>query len=102
MSELIPRPSGKISPFNAPEGFSRSEGKSLQRRQNAEVANGLVTAARVQAAGFVAATGMHLTSMLSREAEFQANGDPRAAERLNYIADSFAEYAALEVRRFQR
>ncbi|QHK19844.1 hypothetical protein GU243_08955 [Pseudarthrobacter psychrotolerans] len=102
MSELIPRPSGKITPFNAPEGFSRSEGKALQRRQNTEVANGLITAARVQAAGYVAATGMHLTGMLSREAQFQSDGDSRTSERLNYIADSFAEYAAWEVRRFQR
>lgn len=102
MSDLIPGSNGKITPFSAPESFTRSEGKSLQRRQNAEVANGLVTAARVQAAGYVAATGMHLSAMLSREAEFQANGDPRAAERLNFIADSFAEYAAWEVRRFQR
>ncbi|MET3810227.1 hypothetical protein [Arthrobacter sp. UYEF3] len=102
MSDLIPRPSGKVTPFSSPEGFSRSEGKSLQRRQNAEVANGLVTATRVQAAGYVAATGMHLTGMLSREAQFQSDGDPRTSERLNYIADSFAEYAAWEVRRFQR
>jgi hypothetical protein len=100
--ELIRRPGGDASPYSAPGGFSRSEGKGLQRRQNAEIANGLVAATRVQAAGFVAATGMHLTGMLSREAQFQSDGDPRTAERLNYIADSFAEYAAWEVRRFQR
>lgn len=102
MSDIIRRPGGDITSSSVPNGFSRSEGKSLQRRQNTEIANGLVTAARVQAAGYVAATGMHLSAMLSREAEFQANGDPRAAERLNFIADSFAEYAAWEVRRFQR
>lgn len=102
MSDLIPRSGGNLTPFRAPDGFSRSEGKALQRRQNTEVATGLVRAARVQAAGYVAATGMHLSAMLSREAEFQANGDPRAAERLNFIADSFAEYAAWEVRGFQR
>ncbi|QSZ50086.1 hypothetical protein [Arthrobacter sp. D5-1] len=102
MTDLTPRPSGKITPFSAPEGFARSEGKSLQRRQNAEAANGIVAATRVQAAGYVAATGMHLTGMLSREAQFQSDGDPRTSERLNYIADSFAEYAAWEVRRFQR
>lgn len=102
MSDLIRRPGGSNSPSTAPDGFSRSEGKGLQRRQNTEVANGLVTATRVQAAGYVAATGMQLTAMLSREADVQTDGDPRAAERLNFIADSFAEYAALEVRRFQR
>lgn len=101
MSSLIPS-SSSDSAVSAPSTFSRTEAKGLARRQNAEVANGLVTAARVQAAGYVAVTGMHLSAMLSREAEFQANGDARSAERLNFIADSFAEYAAWEVRRFQR
>jgi hypothetical protein len=99
VSSLIP--SGNTS-GNVPDTFSRSEAKGLTRQQNAEVARGLVAATRVQAAGYVAATGMHLTGMLSREAQFQSDGDPRTAERLNYIADSFAEYAAWEVRRFQR
>ncbi|ALE06933.1 hypothetical protein AL755_18155 [Arthrobacter sp. ERGS1:01] len=102
MSDLIRRPGGDASPFSAPGGFTRPEAKGLQRRQNNEIANGLVTAARVQSAGFVAATGIQLSAMLSREAQFLSDGDPRTAERLNYIADSFAEYAALEVRRFQR
>lgn len=102
MSDLIRRPGGNNTVASVPDGFSRSEGKGLQRRQNAEIANGLVTAARVQAAGYVAGTGMQLSAMLSREAQFQSDGDPRTAERLNYIADSFAEYAAMEVRRFQR
>ncbi|NYE95160.1 hypothetical protein FHU41_001381 [Psychromicrobium silvestre] len=76
MTDLTRRPGGNIPPSSSPEGFSRTEGKSLLRRQNAEVANGLVAAARVQAAGYVAATGMHLTGMLSREAQFQSDGDP--------------------------
>lgn len=102
MSNLTPRPPSAGLSFNAPEGFTRPEAKGLQRRQNNEIANGLVNATRVQAAGFVAATGIQLSAMLSREAQFLSDGDPRTAERLNYIADSFAEYAALEVRRFQR
>jgi len=85
-----------------PESFSRAEGKALQRAQNAEIARGLVHNTRVQAAGYVAATGMQLIGMLSREAEFLANGDPRAAERLAFLADSFAEGAATEVRRMLR
>ncbi|WP_144627360.1 hypothetical protein [Arthrobacter woluwensis] len=101
MSNLTPRPAGQgLSPV--PETFNRAEGKGLQRAQNAEFARGLVSGTRVQAAGYVAATGMQLTGMLSREAEFLANGDPRAAERLNFIADSFAEGAATEVRRMLR
>ncbi|WP_431230442.1 hypothetical protein [Paenarthrobacter nicotinovorans] len=101
MADIIRRPGSTTSPYTAPEGFSRSEGKGLQRRQNAEIANGLVVGARVQAAGFVAATGMQLTGMLSREANFLGDGDPQTANRLNFIADSFAEYAAYEVRRFR-
>ncbi|UVJ38058.1 hypothetical protein [Arthrobacter sp. CJ23] len=101
MSNLIPRPTNQ-GLSQAPEGFSRSEGKTLQRAQNAEVARGLVSGTRVAAAGYVAAAGMQLTGMLSREAAFLADGDPRTAERLNFIADSFAEGAAHEVRRMLR
>ncbi len=101
MSNLIPRAPGKGLTFNTPEGFSRTEGRALSRQQNAEVTRGLVVATRVQAAGMVAATGMHLTAMLSREATFLSDGDPQTAARLNFIADSFAENAAWEVRQFR-
>ncbi|OFI39540.1 hypothetical protein BIU82_00210 [Arthrobacter sp. SW1] len=101
MTSLTPRPASQ-GVSRIPEGFSRSEGKGLQRAQNAEIARGLVSGARVAAAGYVAATGMHLTAMLSREAEFQSNGDPQAKARLDFIADSFAEGAAFEVRRLLR
>lgn len=101
MSDIIRRPGGSISQYSAPEGFSRAEGKGLQRQQNAEVARGLVTATRIQAAGHVTATAMHMTSMLSREAAFLAEGDPQTAARLSFIVDSFAENAAWEVRQFR-
>lgn len=83
-----------------PEGFSRSEGKQLTRLQNAELTRGLVTATRVQAAAMVAGTGLQATGMLSREAAFQADGDPMIANRLNFIVDQFACFAANEVARF--
>jgi hypothetical protein len=83
-----------------PWSLSRSEARSLERARNAQAAEGAVRATRVQAAGVVAATGLHMSAMLSREAQFQADGDPAAAARLNFIVDSFAEYAANEVRRF--
>lgn len=101
MSELIRRPGGNIAPHSAPESFSRAEGKGLHRQQNAEIARGLVTATRIQAAGHVTATAMHMTSMLSREAAFLADGDPQTAARLNFIVDSFADNAAWEVRQFR-
>lgn len=40
--------------------------------------------------------------MLSREAAFQADGDPATANRLNFIVDQFANYVGNEVARFGR
>ena len=99
MSNIVP--SGDRSPGKLPDGYTRAESRALSRAQNAEKSRGLVATSRVQAAGMVAATGMHLSAMLSREAQFQADGDPATAARLNYIADSYAEYAAEEVRKFR-
>lgn len=100
MSSIIPTGSNRSAPQN-PEGYTRGEARSLARAQNVEKTRGLVATSRVQAAGMVAATGMHLSAMLSRQAQFQADGDPATAARLNYIADSYAEYAAEEVRKFR-
>lgn len=83
-----------------PIDFSRKEAKDLACRQNAEIAQGLVTGTRVQMAATVAAIGLQATGMLSREAQFQADGDPATANRLNYIVDSFATYVGGEVARF--
>jgi hypothetical protein len=83
-----------------PEGFSRNEGKTLMRLQNAEVTHGLVKATKVQAAAMVATVALQTTGMLSREANFQSDGDPATANRLNLIVDQFALYTAGEVSRF--
>jgi len=83
-----------------PDGFSRTESKQLARLQNAELTHGLVTATRVQAAGFVATVGLQATAMLSREATFQADGDPATANRLNFIVDNYATFAGGQVARF--
>lgn len=101
MTEISRRPNNSVSSFTPSESFTRSEGRALTRQQNVEIARGLVTATRVQAAGHVAATAMHMTSMLSREAAFLADGDPQTAARLNFIVDSFADNAAWEVRQFR-
>lgn len=99
MSNLIPRPSIELA-TQIPEGFSRSEGKTLMRLQNRELTHGLVKATRVQAAGMVATVGLHTTAMLSREAAFQADGDPGTANRLNYIVDQYATFVGGEIARF--
>ncbi|MEU4706755.1 hypothetical protein AB0G00_09995 [Nocardia salmonicida] len=98
MSNLIPRTNNQVA---VPDGFSRAEGKELARLQNREIARGLVTGTRVQAAGMVAALGLQTTAMLSREATFQTDGDPAASARLNHIVDQYAAYVGSEVSRFQ-
>lgn len=102
MNAIVPNNSNRGNGSGVPESFSRPEARSLARRQNTEIAHGIVTSSRIQAAGFVAAGAIQMTSMLSREAEFMADGNPSTANRLNFIADSFAEYAAWEVRRMNR
>lgn len=101
MSLPVPRP-GATLPSQFPDGFSRAEGRTLVRLQNAELARGLVNATRIQAAATVAGVGLQATAMLSREAAFQADGDPVVANRLNYIVDQFASYVGNEVARFAR
>jgi hypothetical protein len=81
-------------------GFDRRESKEVVHRQNDEFARGLVVTTRVQAAGLVAATGLQMTAMLSREANVGADGDPAIANRLNFIVDQFATFAGNEVARF--
>jgi hypothetical protein len=99
MSNLVPRQSN-IFASQIPDGFSRAEGKTLMRLQNRELTHGLVTPTRIQVAGFVAAVGVQTTAMLSREAAFQADGDPATANRLNYIVDQYATFVGNEVARF--
>ena len=99
MSGIIRPTTGALSQSTTPNGFSRPEGKALQRQQNAEVARGLVSGTRVQAAGFVAATGIQLIGMLSRETDFLSNGDPQAKARMDLVTDLFTEGVALETRR---
>ena len=99
MSTPARRTSAAVSQF-VPDTFSRAEGKQLTRLQNAELAHGLVAATRVQAAATVAGIGLQATAMLSREAIFQADGDPATANRLNFIVDQFANYVGNEVARF--
>lgn len=102
MSNPTPRAGNSLGHSHQPEGFSRAETKDLARRQNQEVTRGLVAGTRVQAAGFVAAVGLQATGMLSREANFQSDGDPRAAARLHHIVDCYAEFVGNEVHRFRQ
>jgi hypothetical protein len=84
---------------SAADGFSRSEERALARRQNAEIARGLVAAANLQAKGFATMVATQIVGSLSREAEFQAGGDPRVAARVNLLVDQFTMAAANEIGR---
>lgn len=101
MSNLVPRTSSALASASIPEGFNRHEGKALLRAQNAEVARGLVSATKVQAAGFVANMAMQATASLSREARFLADGDDRTQERLDHLVDGFTVFATNELNRFR-
>jgi hypothetical protein len=79
------------------DGLSRTASKSLARRQDTELVHGLVAATRVQARGFVTSIGIQAIGMLSREAEFQASGDPQVSARVNLLVDQFTMAIANEI-----
>lgn len=101
MANLIPRSASPRESTGALSQFSRPELRAMTRAQNAEIARGGVVAARLQAGGMAAATGMQMVGMLSREANFLADGDPAAAAQLQHLADCYAEYAAWEIRQYR-
>lgn len=84
----------------AARALTRSAGRALVHRQNAEVARGLVAATRIEAAALSASVGIQCAGMLGREAQFQSDGDPVIANRLNHIIDQFACFVGAEVARF--
>jgi hypothetical protein len=99
MSLPMNRPSTSLI-SHVPDGFSRNEAKALVRLQNQELVRGLVAATRVQAGAMVAGVGIQCVGMLSREARFQENGDPAAANRLQHAADQLAVLVGREIARF--
>lgn len=99
MSHVTPRPNNSVSDRFASD-FTRREATELGRRERQEIADGIVAATRIQAAGWVTAIAIQSTAMLSREAQIAANGDERAAERLEHIVDGFAMYSRSAINRF--
>lgn len=103
MSNIIPRSGTNAEPpaTGILSRFTKPEMRSVTRAQNAEIARGSVVASRVHSAGMVTAAAMQMTGMISREAQFLADGDPGAAARLNHLTDCYAEYAAWEIRQYR-
>ncbi|AKE92495.1 hypothetical protein [Rhodococcus aetherivorans] len=100
MSNLIPRSARPLTTYGASDSFTRSEGRELMRRQNAEIARGIVSATRLQAAGMVATVGMQATAMLYRQADLLSGGDPELRMQLNPIAGQYASCVGVELARF--
>ncbi|RQM32200.1 hypothetical protein [Rhodococcus ruber] len=100
MSNLIPRPDQSLVLQRSADRFTRSEGRELARRQNAEIARGIVSATGLQALGMVAHVGMQSTAMLYRQADLLSGGDPETRMQLNAIAGQYAGCVGLELARF--
>ncbi|RIR98032.1 hypothetical protein [Mycobacteroides abscessus] len=88
------------SGLSIPDGFTRTESRELARAQNQEIARGQVAAVRAQAAGFVTAVSVQVVGLVSREAAFQADGDPEIANRTNHIVDQLTVMLGNEIGRF--
>ncbi|MBU4613619.1 hypothetical protein IM877_02375 [Rhodococcus sp. GG48] len=100
MAHLIARPDQPLAPYGSPASFTRAEERDLARRQNAEIARGIVTTTRLQAASMVATVGMQSTAMLYRQADLLSAGDPETRMQLTPMANQFAGCVGLELARF--
>ena len=100
MSVPVARSSNRLAANQIPSGFSRPAAKRLARRQEDVTSDGLLVGAKVEMGGFVAATGLQMVGILSREAAFQSNGDPAIEARVNFIVDRYAEFVGNEISRF--
>lgn len=103
MSNIIPQTDSSSSsqPATGVDRFSKPEMRAMTCAQNAEIARGSIVASRVHSTGMVTVTAIQMTGMISREAQFLADGDPAAAARLNHLADRYAEYATWEIRQYR-
>jgi hypothetical protein len=71
----------------------------VQRRVDEAAAEGLVAAAYVQAAAWVAQNGMARTAMLCAQEQRLAAADPLVADRYAGFVDDFVAIARNELRR---
>ncbi|MEE2032974.1 hypothetical protein [Rhodococcus chondri] len=100
MSNLIPRPDQPLQTQRVHAGFTRAEERELARRQNAEIARGIVGATRIQALGMVANVGMQSAALLYRQAELLSGGDPELHMQLNAIASQYTGSVGFELAQF--
>ena len=93
MSELVPREyAAERLPVSRPPRW-------VQRMADDAAAEGLVAAARLQAAAWVAQDGMMRTAMLSAQEQRLMAADPLVADRYAGFVDDFVAVARNELRR---
>ena len=80
-----------------PDGFSRPEGRALQKATNREIATGVIKNTRLSVANFLTITTMEHTAGLARHAYALADGDEYLARRLGGLLDGYVMYARDEI-----
>lgn len=100
MTNLIPRSDQPLQTHGSHASFTRAEERELTRRQNAEIARGIVGATRLQALGMVSNVGMQSAALLYRQAELLSGGDPELRMQLNTIAGQYIGGVGFELAQF--
>ncbi len=101
MSDLVARGLGTLVGVGDDYGRRRAP-RDVQRAVDAESARGLIGAAHVQAASFVAHVSMINLDTLSRMEATAAATDPVVASRYSGIVEDFLLVARCELRRMAR
>lgn len=96
MAEIVPVPAGGAR-LNLVSG--RRLPRAVQAAVDDELAQGLVSAARVEAAAWVAHEGMTRLSLLTALEQHHAAGDPTRAAYYAALVDDFVVVARQSVRR---
>jgi hypothetical protein len=99
MTELVPRRSNFLTSLRDADLVSPPLPRAAERAIAAEASRGLVRAARVQAAGYVAATALTQLELLGHVEAAVAKRDPVSAERAAGFIDDFVFVARHELRK---
>ncbi|WP_103338192.1 hypothetical protein [Amycolatopsis sp. CA-126428] len=97
MSEIIQGGRGDLVPL--PVGVPRRLPREARERITDEVVEGYVSAARAQAAGWVASVGLNQIAMVAGLEARQTASDPMRAELYAAIVDDMALVVRQSVRR---
>lgn len=113
MNELMPRPQAAVRTLRGADPLAPMLPYKVRRAVDRESAWGLVSAARAQAAGFVAEARVDAVELvteramigldrLSRVEAAMAKTDPIKAERFTGLVEDFLLVARSEIRRLPR